>query len=84
MKYQLQKEQHYSYIIYFFIHTSNLYFTWTRKPLSSSVSIRQSHRRVKTYAQRRLDSFVIVCVCVHTADIHNIYLQYIYLMYKFH
>lgn len=28
--------------------------------------------------------FFCQCVRVHTADIHNIYLQYIYLMYKVH
>lgn len=67
-------------LCYFFIHTSNLYFTWTRKPLSSSVSMRQSHRRVNTYAQRRLDSFVSVCVCAHcryTQHILTVYLSHV-------
>lgn len=42
-------------------------------------SMRQSRRQVRTYAQRRLDSFVSVCVCVHTLQIYTTYTYSIFI-----
>lgn len=41
--------------------------------------MRQSRRQVRTYAQRRLDSFVSVCVCVHTPQIYTTYTYSIFI-----